>query len=146
MSGADIGRLRPRPVPDEYSRAFWDGAANGILVLQRCRSCGHFIHPPFPECTDCRSGDLGFEAVRGTGTIFERVIVESPVVVGFEDAVPYACLLVELDEQPRLLMAGNLVDAAPEEALVGRRVRTVFRAEADGFVLPQFALTGEDER
>jgi hypothetical protein len=51
--------------------------------------------------------------VSGCGTIFERAIVESPVVVGFENDVPYACLLVELEEQPDLLIAGNLVDAAP---------------------------------
>ena len=41
------------------------------------------------------------------------MIVESPVVIGFEDDVPYAFLLVELAEQEELLVAGNLVDAEP---------------------------------
>jgi uncharacterized OB-fold protein len=78
--------------------------------------------------------------------IFERSIVVSPVVVGFGDDVPYACLFVELDEQAGLLVAGNLVDAEPDEARVGRRVEVVFRAEADGFVLPMFKLVDRNSR
>jgi uncharacterized OB-fold protein len=135
--------LRPRPVPDDLTQPFWDGVARHELVLQRCRTCGFYVHPPYPECTQCRESDLAFEAVSGRGTIFERSIVESPVVVGFEDAVPYACLFVELDEQPGLLVAGNLVDAAPEEAQIGRRVDVVFRDEPDGFTLPMFTLIDE---
>lgn len=101
------------------------------------------MHPPYPECTNCRSGDLTFEPVSGRGVIFERAVVESPVVVGFEDDVPYACLFVELDEQAGLLVAGNLVDAAPYEARIGRPVEVVFRVERDGFTLPAFKLLGE---
>jgi uncharacterized OB-fold protein len=130
--------LRPRPLPDELTQPFWEGVARHELVLQRCSTCGHFVHPPFPECTGCRSNQLAFEAVSGKGTIFERSIVEAPVVVGYEDDVPYACLLVELDEQPGLLIAGNLIDASPYEAQIGRRVQVVFREDPDGFALPMF--------
>jgi uncharacterized OB-fold protein len=111
--------------------------------MQRCRACKNYVHPPYPECTNCRSGDLTFEPVSGRGVIFERAVVESPVVVGFEDDVPYACLFVELDEQAGLLVAGNLVDAAPYEARIGRPVEVVFREESDGFTLPAFKLLGE---
>jgi uncharacterized OB-fold protein len=134
--------LRPRPVPDDLSRPFWDGVADHKLVIQRCRDCQTYVHPPYPECTSCRSSDLTFEPVSGRGIIFERVIVASPVVVGFEDDVPYACLFVELAEQPGLLVAGNLVDAAPDEAEIGRPVEVVFRQETDGFTLPLFKLVG----
>jgi len=102
------------------------------------------MHPPYPECTRCRASDLTVEAVSGQGVIFERAIVESPVVVGFTGDVPYACLLVELDEQPGLLIAGNLVDFPPDEAVVGRRVEVVFRDESDGFTLPMFRLVQEE--
>ena len=143
MSEAGTAQLRPRPLPDELSRPFWDGIARRQLVIQRCRPCGNYVHPPYPECTECRVSDLGFEAVSGRGRIFQRVIVESPVVVGFEADVPYACLLVELEEQADLLVAGNLVGADPREAVIGRRVELVFRQEADGFTLPAFRLVAD---
>jgi uncharacterized OB-fold protein len=138
----DTRALRPRPVPDDLTQPFWDGVADHKLVIQCCRECQTYVHPPYPECTSCRSSDLTFEPVSGRGVIFERVIVASPVVVGFEDDVPYACLFVELAEQPGLLVAGNLVDAGPDEAEIGRPVEVVFRPDIDGFTLPQFKLVG----
>ena len=139
MSEDDLAPSRPQPVVDALTAPFWEGAARHELVLQRCRACGYYVHPPYPECSKCRSNDLTFEVVRGCGTIFERAIVESPVVVGFEAAVPYACLFVELDEQQGLLVAGNLVDSTPDQAQIGRRVEVVFRDD-DGLTLPMFKL------
>lgn len=145
MSKSENQALRPRPVPDELSQPFWDGVSTHKLVIQRCRSCMNYVHPPYPECTRCRSSDLTFEPVSGRGTIYERVIVESPVVTGFEDDVPYAFLLVELAEQEELLVAGNLVDAGPYEGRIGRPVEVVFRQDYDGFTLPLFRLVEESE-
>jgi uncharacterized protein len=133
-------------VPDELSRPFWAGVADHKLVIERCQVCGNYVHPPYPECTRCRAGDLAFEPVSGQGNIYERVIVESPVVVGFEDDVPYAFLLVELDEQEGLLVAGNLVDAEPYEARIGRPVEVIFRPDHDGFTLPLFKLVEDPEQ
>jgi uncharacterized OB-fold protein len=137
--------LRSRPVPDPLSQPFWDAVAAHTLAIQRCQVCENYVHPPYPECTRCRSSDLTFEPVSGRGTIYERVIVESPVVVGYEDDVPYAFLLVELAEQEELLVAGNLVEASPYEGRVGRPVDVVFREEDDGFTLPSFRLVEESE-
>jgi uncharacterized protein len=145
LSASDTRALRPRPVPDDLTQPFWDGVADHKLVMQRCRDCRTYVHPPYPECTNCRSSDLTFEPVSGRGVIFERAIVTSPVVVGFEDSVPYACLFVELAEQPGLLVAGNLVDAAPDEAEIGRPVEVVFRQDIDGFTLPVFKLVGKSQ-
>jgi uncharacterized OB-fold protein len=137
----DVVTLRPRPIVDVQCAPFWEGVTRGELVIERCRVCGYFVHPPFPECTRCRASDFEFVAVSGRGSIFERAIVTSPVVVGFEDRVPYACLFVELEEQSQLLVTGNLVDSPATEAVVGRAVELVFRAdELDGFVLPMFRL------
>jgi len=44
------------------------------------------------------------------------------------------------------LVAGNLVDAPPYEARIGRPVEVVFREESDGFTLPMFKLVGEAPR
>jgi uncharacterized OB-fold protein len=135
----DTTSLRPRPVIDALSQPFWDGMAGGELVIQRCVDCGYYVHPPYPECTSCRGSTLTFEAVSGRGAIFERSIISSPVVVGFEDAIPYACVVVELEEQDELLVAGRFEGPDPSAAVVGTPVEAVFRAEPDGFQLVQFA-------
>jgi hypothetical protein len=44
---------RPIPVPNEWTKPFWDAAKRGVLELQRCQSCGHFQHPPYATCVQC---------------------------------------------------------------------------------------------
>jgi len=54
--------------------------------------------------------------------------------------VPYASIIVELDDAPGALMAGNLLEAEYTEAKVGRRVEVVFEKLNDDITLPQFRL------
>jgi len=56
---------RPIPVPNEWTKPFWDAAKRGSLELQRCQSCGHFQHPPYATCLQCMGIDLKFEPVLG---------------------------------------------------------------------------------
>jgi uncharacterized protein len=131
---------RPIPVPSEWTKPFWDAARRGILELQRCQSCGHFQHPPYATCTQCVSTNLKFEPVRGTGTIYAYTIMYHTGDKRFAPAVPYASIIVELDEAPGALMAGNLLEAEYTEAKVGRRVEVVFEKLNDEISLPQFRL------
>ena len=66
---------RPIPVPNEWTRPFWEAAQRGVIELQRCQSCGHFQHPPYATCTQCVSTELKFEPVRGLGTIYAYTIM-----------------------------------------------------------------------
>ena len=132
---------RPIPVPNEWTRPFWDAAGRGVLELQRCQSCGHFQHPPYATCTQCVSTDLKFEPVRGHGTIYAYTIMYHTGDKRFASAVPYASIIVELDDAPGALMAGNLLEAEYTEAKVGRRVEVVFEKLNDDITLPQFRLT-----
>jgi uncharacterized OB-fold protein len=54
--------------------------------------------------------------------------------------VPYASIIVELDDAPGALLAGNLLKAEYTEAKVGRRVEAVFEKLNDDITLPQFRL------
>ncbi|MGA7868651.1 MAG: OB-fold domain-containing protein, partial [Stellaceae bacterium] len=58
----------------------------------------------------------------------------------FAPAVPYASIIVELDDAPGALIAGNLLEAEYTEAKVGRRVDVVFEKLNDDITLPQFRL------
>ena len=48
--------------------------------------------------------------------------------------------IVELDEAPGALLAGNLLEAPYTEAKVGRRVEVIFEKLNDEITLPQFCL------
>ena len=133
---------RPIPVPNEWTKPFWEAARNGVLALQRCRSCGRFQHPPYPTCVNCVGIDLRFEPVAGKGSIYAYTIMYHAGDKRFAPAVPYASIIVELDDAPGALMAGNLLDAPHTEARVGRRVEVIFQPLSDDITLPQFRLAG----
>ena len=131
---------RPIPVPNEWTKPFWEAAKGGVLELQRCQSCSHFQHPPYATCTRCVSTDLKFEPVRGSGAIYAYTIMYHTGDKRFASAVPYASIIVELDDAPGALLAGNLLDAEYTEAKVGRRVEVVFEKLNDDTTLLQFRL------
>ena len=141
MTMSDWSKVtRPIPVPNEWTKPFWDAAKQGVLALQRCQACGHFQHPPYATCVNCMGIDLKFEPVTGTGTIFAYTIMYHAGDQRFAAAIPYASIIVELDEAPGALLAGNLLEAPYTEAKVGRRVEVIFQPLNDDITLPQFRL------
>jgi uncharacterized OB-fold protein len=84
--------------------------------------------------------DLTFEPVQGKGTIYSYTIMYHTGDQRFAAAVPYASIIVELDQAKGALLAGNLLDVPYTEAKVGRRVEVVFQKLNDDITLPQFRL------
>jgi uncharacterized protein len=141
MTMSDWSKVeRPVPVPDALTRPFWDGARQGQLLFQRCQVCGNRQHPPAPTCSDCVSTDLNFEPVGGAGTIFGYTVMYHSGDPRLAPATPYAVVVVELDDAPGVLLAGNLLGVPAEEAHVGRRVEVVFDRLDDEITLPQFRI------
>jgi uncharacterized OB-fold protein len=136
---------RPQPELTPLTAPFWEATRMDRLALQRCTGCGRFHHPPLPLCPECHSSSFEYRPVSGRGTVYEYTVMRQARVVGFEDLVPYACLVVEIDEQPGVFVIGNLVGAPADSARVGMRVEVRFEPYgADGTQLPQFApLAGE---
>ena len=135
------GATRPIPVPNEWTRPFWDAASAAVLELQRCQSCGHFQHPPYATCTQCVSTDLKFEAVarrRRRSTPTPSCI--TPATSASRSAVPYASIIVELRRCARRAARRQPPEAPYTEAKVGRRVEVVFEKLNDDITLPQFRL------
>ena len=131
---------RPIPVPNEWTQPFWDAAKNESLALQYCQACGKFQHPPYATCVNCISTDLTFEPVRGEGSIYSYTIMYHGGDKRFSQVIPYASIIVELDDAKGALLVGNLLDAPYTEAKVGRRVKVVFEKLNDDITLPQFKL------
>src|SRR5437762_8490838 len=136
---------RPIPVPNEWTKPFWDAAKRGVLELQRCQACRRFQHPPYPTCVNCMAIDLAFEPVSGKGAIYTYTIMYHAGDKRFAAAVPYASIIVELDDAPGALLAANLLEAPYTEAKVGRRVEGVFEPLNDDITLPQFRLARDKQ-
>ncbi|HLZ72702.1 MAG TPA: OB-fold domain-containing protein [Dehalococcoidia bacterium] len=129
---------RPTPVPDELTRPFWEAAAERRLVAQRCAACGFWQQPPAPVCQRCTSTDLAFQPVSGRGTVYTYTTMYQKNVAGFEQAVPYVNLVVELAEQPLLLMLSYLPGDAAGWVQIGAAVEVTFEPLPDGQLLPQW--------
>ena len=106
------------------------------------RNQGSGQHPPQALCLGCGSGDLSFQPVSGKGRIHSFAIMRHDHYPSFRDRLPYVNLWVELDEQPFLIVIANLLEAAPEEAAIGKPVEVVFQEISDEITLPQFRLIG----
>jgi uncharacterized OB-fold protein len=132
-----VSTSRPVPIVQPESQAYWDGARQGRLVLQRCRACAAWVHPPRFSCPSCLSGQLAAAEATGHGTVFAWSVMHQRGVPGFDEQIPYAVVLIELAEQPGLLAVGQVVDCAPEELRVGMPVNVCFEERGD-IVVPQW--------
>ncbi len=101
-------RLIPAPIgPNAEFYAF---CARGELHLQRCDACGAFRHPPRHRCAHCGSAEARWEPASGRGRVFTWTITHRAVDPAFTP--PYAVVVVELEEGPRLV--GSLRGLEPE--------------------------------
>ena len=91
-----------------------------------------------------RNGNLFQRCRTGKGAIYAYTIMYHAGDRRFAPAVPYASIIVELDEAPGALMAGNLLDVPYTEAKVGRRVEVTFQKLNDDITLPQFRLASQE--
>src|SRR5271163_332159 len=123
-----MSEQRPKPVPvaDELSAAFWNGARERQLLIQRCADCNYYNHPPRPFCDACLSQQMEFQAVSGRGSIYSFTVMYQRDVAGFEHEAPFINMVVELAEQPLLLMVANLPIGERERVCLGAPVEVSF--------------------
>ena len=133
---------RPIPFPDDVTQGFWDSVRRHRLSIQRCTACSRFQHVPGLTCPSCGSEDLGYEEVSGRGTVHSYTVIEDAPGPGFADLVPLVVVVVELVEQPGLLMVANLVGTDPAEVRIGADVEVTFDDIAEDCTLPQFRPAG----
>jgi uncharacterized OB-fold protein len=132
----DTPTSRPAPIRTEDNRFFWDAAAQGRLVAQRCSGCGRFHHPPRPMCPVCHSLDYEIVELSGTGQVYSYAVLHHPRSPRF--TYPLVAALVDLDEGIR--MVTNLVGIEPADVRIGMPVRVAFERTADDGRLPVFEV------
>lgn len=132
MSGA----AKPLPQPTPEMAPFWEAARQHRLVVQRCRGCGRYRFPARDQCSQCLAREAEWVPVSGRGTVFSYAVMHQVYHPGFAGEVPYALVVIELEEGARLL--SNLVGCPVEEVRVGMPVEVVFEDVSPEVTLPKF--------
>jgi uncharacterized OB-fold protein len=127
---------------DEASEAFFDAAAEGVLLYQRCAACGHAQLPIGAVRARCRN--CGRNATRWTPSSGRATLVSwtsSPVRTAEGSAPGPVIGLLELEEGPWLEAQLRGVDqAAPASAQLaeGAPFRVAFERPAGSEAVPVF--------
>ncbi len=132
------------PALDHSTTAFF---TSGKLVIQQCSKCAQFQHPPEGVCHSCQSFELQHFESAGAGKVESVAVVHHPVNPGLADHVPYAVLVVSVDDAPGVLVIGNGVGKAPDEFRIGDPVRVVMEEVDDPksgqrLTIPQWEAAG----
>jgi uncharacterized OB-fold protein len=111
------------------TRAFWEGAAQGRLMLNTCEDCQKPHWYPRAICPLCGSTRLRWTEASGRGTLyaFSTARRASP---------PYTLAYVQLAEGPTLMT--NLIEVAPDAMTIGMPVRVIFQPSDEGRMMPFF--------
>ncbi|MEU0105003.1 Zn-ribbon domain-containing OB-fold protein [Streptomyces sp. NPDC006251] len=91
------------PETDPFTRTYWDAAAEGRLLIRRCRACGRAHHYPREFCPHCWSEDVTWETASGRATLYTWSVVHRNDLPPFTDRTPYVAAVVELAEGPRMM-------------------------------------------
>ncbi len=138
-SDADLVDRFVRVRVDHDNKAFYRGWLERRLLLNRCRACGRWHHPPKPICPECWSGDLEPTEVSGRGTVHLLILLhQGPPAPGVDYAAgPHPVATVELAEQEGLRFTSTVVGCPAREVQIGMPVELTW-IERDGAPFPVF--------
>ena len=129
---ANAQRKIPAPEPNPETKAFWEGARQGKLLIKKCRACGEAHYYPRALCPFCGSDATEWLTAAGTGTLYSYSVMRRA-------EVPYAIAYVTLDEGPSMMT--NLVDCDFDTLKIGQRMKVVFSPTDGGPPVPTFTPT-----
>ena len=122
-------RKIPAPQPNPETEAFWEGAAQGRLLIKKCLACQQVHYYPRAICPFCGSDRTEWQQASGHGSIYSWSVMRRA-------EVPYAIAYVTLEEG--VTMMTNIVDCDLDGIRIGQRVRVVFKPTEGGPPVPAF--------
>jgi uncharacterized OB-fold protein len=117
------------PQPNAETKAFWDAAAAGRLMIGKCNACGKVHYYPRAICPFCFSDQTELQQTSGNGAIYTYSVMRRA-------PVPYAIAYVTLSEGPTMMT--NIVDCDLDNLRIGQAVRLVFKPSDGGPPVPMF--------
>jgi len=130
------------PVPDDFSKPFWDAINEKRLTVQNCTSCNTMQYPPRPECQDCGSDKFEWKEVSGKGHILSYFITYDGRYQRRIPDQPYNVAIVSLDEDPRINFYANLPGVPVKEVPVGAPVEVIYEEAAPGQLIHDWKVVG----
>jgi uncharacterized OB-fold protein len=137
------------PATDEPDSAgFWAAARERRFVVQQCGGCGRLRFPPRSHCRACQSAQFAWTDMSGRGRIWSYAVAHKPVLPAFEPYAPFPIVIVALEEDARLRIAGNVLAAPgapinsvdPATLRIGQSVEVCFEKMAEDVMLPRWVL------
>ena len=86
------------PAPNDLTREWFTSAS---IAVQTCAGCGTRQHPPEEICHRCGGMEFGHTRLGTTGKVYSYTVAHYPVNRALADSVPYAVVLVALDDDGR---------------------------------------------
>jgi uncharacterized OB-fold protein len=126
----------PLPTLTGLAGEFYGWCQKHELRFQRCRSCATWRHVPRELCASCGSWDWEWARSSGRGTVFTWTVAVRAMHPAFQDAVPYAPVVVEMEEGVRIL--SRVTDCPPDALAVGMPVTVAFDDVTPEVTLPTF--------
>ena len=129
----------PRPAPrpeNRFDEEFWSNCAKKKLCFQRCTSCRTWRHLPRAMCASCGSDAWEWAESSGRGEIYSWTITHQAILPNFAEDVPYAVVVVELEEGVR--MVSSVRGIALEDLDLGLPVKVEFEPVSDDMAVPVF--------
>ncbi|MBI3651798.1 MAG: OB-fold domain-containing protein [Acidobacteria bacterium] len=125
----------PEPV-EALNKQYWRRCAEEKLCFQRCRGCGVWRHIPRAMCARCASMEWEWVQSTGRGKIFSWTVTHAPLHPLFAAEVPYALVLVELEEGVRMI--SGLRHCKLANLRLELPVEVVFERVAEDLAMPFF--------
>ena len=136
MISAEDAARKPLPTPDADTAAFWHGLKDGKLLLQHCADCGRVQYYQQATCRACGRESLVHRAASGRGKVHSFSVVHRAPGPAFKADVPYAVILVELEEGPRMI--STFTGGSPDDVTFDMDVILTFEKVSDEITLPRF--------
>lgn len=129
------------PKINKIDQPFWQGAAEGKLLIQKCRACGKLQFFPRVVCVNCFSNDIEWITASGQGKVHTFSWVRVPRNPAFKDEVPICYANIVLDEG--VILESRIVGDGVQKVKIGDKVKVTFQETASPEIkLPVFELAG----
>jgi len=121
---------------DGLAGQFYGFCRRRELRFQRCTGCGAWRHVPRELCAACGAWEWEWAPSSGRGTVFTWTVAVRAMHPAFQEAVPYAAVVIEMEEGVRIL--STVTDCPPGELVIGMPVTVAFDDVAPEVTLPTF--------
>ncbi|MBT4521322.1 MAG: hypothetical protein HOC23_15085 [Halieaceae bacterium] len=128
---------RPLPKLNADTEPWWAALKRHQLLVQTCSDCEMAIHPPRPMCPNCRSMELSWSPSSGKGSVYSWVIINRAFHPYFMEKIPFAVVLVEMEDGTRLV---GSIDCENDQLEDGLPVEVTFDDVDDDFSMLLFRV------